>query len=160
MTRNDVPSFPLAGPREWSPQSNAAFVCSRHNVHRIHCTPGAVGDIIESTTNIPCPATGATITFEFSAGVVAVSASVDDALGSATVGSDGSTVVFDVSSLEDKPTLFAAVLDFCADPGGSYFAASVSYSDDEGNTPDLSSLLVFLAALPTCGEFGGECMHW
>ncbi|CAN0391436.1 unnamed protein product, partial [Pylaiella littoralis] len=110
----------------------------------------AVGDIIESTTNIPCPATGATITFEFSAGVVAVSASVDDALGSATVGSDGSTVVFDVSSLEDKPTLFAAVLDFCADPGGSYFAASVFYSDDEGNTPDLSSLLDFLAALPTC----------
>eukprot|EP00903_Cladosiphon_okamuranus_P012913 g12056.t1 len=68
---------------------------------------GTVGDIIsESERSVPCPSTAASVTVEFNA--VVVDASVDDTSGSATVGSDGSTVVFDISTLEDSAVGFTA----------------------------------------------------
>lgn len=54
----------------------------------------ALADIVSASTgNIaPCPSTDATVTLEFNANVAA--ASIDDALGSAVVGTDGKSVVF------------------------------------------------------------------
>lgn len=90
------------------------------------------------------------VTVEFNAPVVG--ARVGDGLGFATIGSDRSTVVFDVSTLEDNLVDFEATLDLCGSPGGAEVVASVSYSDNEGNTPDLSVLESGLPTLPACGE--------
>jgi len=109
------------------------------------------GILSKSEGSIPCPSTYPTVTVEFNAVVVA--ASVDDTLGSATIGSDGSTVVFDVSSLEDNAVGFTAALDHCgATNHTDDIVASVSYSDNEGNAPDLSALEGVSATGPTCRE--------
>lgn len=100
---------------------------------------------------ILCPATDATFAIEFNAQVV--SAYVDDALGGASVGSDGSTVVLDVPDLEDNTVRLAVVLDYCGRAGDADVVASVSYSDTEGNTPDLSALQGSWPTGSPCGEF-------
>jgi len=92
---------------------------------------------------------------EFNTAVMA--ASVNDTLGSAVVGSDGSTVVFEVPSLEENVVGFVAVLDFCGKAAGTDTVASVSYSDSEGNVPDLSTLQGAWTTGPTCREFWDLC---
>lgn len=89
------------------------------------------------------------VTVEFNA--LVVGARVGDGLGIATIGSDRSTVVFDVSTLEDNLVVFDATLNHCGTAGADV-VASVSYSDNEGNTPDLSVLESASATVPTCGE--------
>eukprot|EP00752_Nemacystus_decipiens_P018573 g16652.t1 len=112
---------------------------------------GILPDILsESEGIIPCPSTDATVTVEFNAAVVA--ASVDDTLGSATVDSDGSTVVFVAPDLEENPVRFTAMLDYCGVAEGTDIVAAVSYSDNERNSPDLSTLQGAVTAGPICGE--------
>lgn len=57
----------------------------------------------------------------------------------------GNTVTFQVDDLEANPTEFTALLDICSiadgstDSGGTPNAViSITYSDDQSNTPDLS----------------------
>ncbi|CAM9502767.1 unnamed protein product, partial [Hapterophycus canaliculatus] len=112
----------------------------------------ALEDIIStSTDSIPCAATGATVSLDFNAAVV--EASVGDALGAAVIGSDGSSVIFELSgTLEGTPTAFSVVLEFCDEAPGTEIVSSVAYADDEGNEPDLSALEGDWATVPACGE--------
>ncbi|CAM9269506.1 unnamed protein product, partial [Ectocarpus fasciculatus] len=73
-------------------------------------------------------------------------ASVDGGIASV----DGGEVVFTVDDLEATPTDFEVTLGWCDQPEGAEVIASVSYADDEGNTPDLSAL-EGSAVVPDCG---------
>ncbi|CAM9206965.1 unnamed protein product, partial [Ectocarpus sp. 8 AP-2014] len=101
------------------------------------------GILSASGSSVPCAATGATVTVEFNGMVTG--ATVDG--GVATY--DGGDVVFTVDDLEATPTDFEVSLDWCGEPEGGEIIASVSYADDEGNTPDLSPLQGS-AVVPTC----------
>lgn len=58
-----------------------------------------------------------------------------------TVSYAGNEAIFDVPDLEAIPTSFAVVLDTCPEMEGVPVVAAASYADDEGNVPDLTSLL-------------------
>lgn len=103
------------------------------------------GIVSASGGSVPCAATGATVTVQFNGMVTG--ATVDG--GVATY--NGGEVVFTVGDLEATPTNFEVSLDWCGQPAGGEIVASVSYADDEGNTPDLSSL-EGSAVVPTCGK--------
>lgn len=49
-------------------------------------------------------------------------------------------VVFEVPSLEATPTSFEVMLDTCGEIEGTPIVGSVTYVDDEDNTPDLASI--------------------
>ncbi|CAN0057619.1 unnamed protein product, partial [Ectocarpus fasciculatus] len=102
------------------------------------------GIVSASGGSVPCAATSAKVTVQFN-GVV-TGATVDGS-GSATY-NDGE-VVFTVDNLEATPTNFEVSLNWCGQPEGGEIIASVSYADDEGNTPDLSAL-EGSAVVPTC----------
>ncbi|CBJ26488.1 similar to collagen [Ectocarpus siliculosus] len=104
----------------------------------------ALDDIVSTSGgSVPCAATGATVTVQFNGMVT--EATVDG--GVATY--DGGDVVFTVDDLEATPTNFEVWLDWCGQPEGAEVIASVSYADDEGNTPDLSAL-EGEAVVPVC----------
>ncbi|CAB1100563.1 unnamed protein product [Ectocarpus sp. CCAP 1310/34] len=108
----------------------------------------ALEDIVSASGgSVPCAATGATVTVQFNGMVT--EATVDG--GVATY--DGGDVVFTVDDLEATPTNFEVWLDWCGQPEGAEVIASVSYADDEGNTPDLSALEGW-AVVPVCD---GKC---
>lgn len=52
----------------------------------------------------------------------------------------GSTVTFPVADLEDSPEVFSVVVDTCALSDGTVVVSSATYTDNDGNTPDLSVL--------------------
>ncbi|CAM9611714.1 unnamed protein product [Ectocarpus sp. 8 AP-2014] len=106
----------------------------------------ALEDIVSASGgSVPCAATGATVTVQFNGMVT--EATVDG--GVATY--DGGDVVFTVDDLEATPTNFEVWLDWCGQPEGAEVIASVSYADDEGNTPDLSALEGW-AVVPVCDD--------
>ncbi|CAM9666168.1 unnamed protein product [Ectocarpus sp. 4 AP-2014] len=106
----------------------------------------ALEDIVSASGgSVPCAATGATVTVQFNGMVT--EATVDG--GVATY--DGGDVVFTVDDLEATPTNFEVWLDWCGQPEGAEIIASVSYADDEGNTPDLSALEGW-AVVPVCDD--------
>lgn len=121
-------------------------------------TAGALEGIISTSAgSIPCAATGATISLDFTAAAAVVEASVPDGSGTAVISSDGGIVTFELSgTLEATPTAFSVVLEFCNALPGEEIVASVVYSDDEGNEPDLSALDGGWPT-PICGEWGVCC---
>ncbi|CAM9783140.1 unnamed protein product [Ectocarpus fasciculatus] len=72
---------------------------------------------------------------------------------------DGGEVVFTVDDLEATPTDFEVTLGWCDQPECAEVIASVSYADDEGNTPDLSALegSAVVPDCEICGEWDGTC---
>ncbi|CAM9935183.1 unnamed protein product [Scytosiphon promiscuus] len=112
------------------------------------------GIISNSAGSVPCAATGAIISLVFNAAVAG--ASVGDGSGTATISADGSTVIFELSgTLEATPTDFSVVLDVCEGAPGDEVVSVVTYTDDEGNMPDLSALEGNYATVPTCREWVG-----
>eukprot|EP00903_Cladosiphon_okamuranus_P014706 g13628.t1 len=96
-------------------------------------------DVIADETILSCPATGVTITVEFNASVRSAGSS-----GATTTGaviSGDTRVTFTADDLEDNPSLFAVSLEDCGE------VAFVEYEDNQGNSPDFSSL-----PDPTCNE--------
>lgn len=63
-------------------------------------------------------------------------------------------ITYAVPDLEANPTDFEALLDYCASTPGADIVVSATYSDNEGNTPDLSALQ---GVVPTCD---GSGMFW
>ncbi|CAM9476653.1 unnamed protein product [Ectocarpus sp. 12 AP-2014] len=103
-------------------------------------------DIVSASgSSVPCAATGATVTVQFNGMVT--EATVEGGV----VTYDGGDVVFTVDDLEANPTNFEVWLDWCEQPEGAEVVASVSYADDEGNTPDLSAL-EGEAVVPVCDD--------
>ena len=100
--------------------------------------PGALDEILSTSAgSIPCASTGAVVTVEFNAMVTAASS----AGGSVPASVEGGTVVvFEVPSLEATPTSFEVMLDTCGEIEGTPIVGSVTYVDDEDNTPDLASI--------------------
>lgn len=121
--------------------------------HRVE----ALAEILDLATGgsaVPCPSTDVTITVEFNA--LILSASVDGAANTATVSTDGNSVVFDVDDLEDNATGFYVLLDHCGETAGTEIVSSVSYTDADENSPDLT---VLSGTVPQCdGEFGASCL--
>jgi len=68
-------------------------------------------------------------------GATVVSTSFPDA----TISDD--TVTFTVDDLEDNPTEFEVVLDTCGVTEPVDPVVSITYSDDQGNSPDFTALL-------------------
>ncbi|CAB1103156.1 unnamed protein product [Ectocarpus sp. CCAP 1310/34] len=111
-------------------------------------------DIVSASGgSVPCAATAATVTVQFNGMVT--EATVEG--GVATY--DGSDVIFTVDDLEATPTNFEVWLDWCGQPEGAEVIASVSYADDEGNTPDLSAL-EGEAVVPVCGKSRHTRLHF
>lgn len=79
---------------------------------------------------IPCESTGATVTIDFSVPVDSTSS------GSITK----KTVTFSVTDLESNPTDVEIMLDVCNKAPGGSIIVSADYTDDQGNSPDLSLL--------------------
>lgn len=112
-----------------------------YNSH--HAQPSAALDGILSSiegTVIPCPSTGAMVTIEFSTPINST------ASGSIS----GSTVTFSAADLESTPTDFDVLLDVCSEIPGDNAVVSANYTDDQGNTPDLSLLIDLLVSSDSC----------
>lgn len=123
-----APPFAVAHELESSPTCNISVAL-----------PGILS---ASGSSVPCAATGATVTVEFNGLVTGGTVDGD----SATY--NGGEVVFSPSATSRPPR---PTLRWCGEPEGGEIIASVSYADDEGNTPDLSSL-EGSAVVPTCGK--------
>ena len=93
----------------------------------------------------PCPATGVVVTIGFAAPVTSVAYPDDPASGA-------NTATFYVETLESNPTQFSAVLDTTGVAAGTNVVTHVKYSDNEGNSPDMSSLVASLVPAPECGD--------
>lgn len=107
----------------------------------------ALEGILSSLSGIvACPATDASITLEFDA-VVADGSVTGAGSGSSYAISPPSSITYTVPDLENNPTDFEALLDYCLSTPGMDIVVSASYSDNEGNTPDLSALQ---GVVPTC----------
>lgn len=79
-------------------------------------------------------ATNAVVTVEFNGEVV--SAGVDGGAASYA----GNQATFEVPDLEATPTSFTVDIDVCGEMDGEPVVASVTYADEEENTPDMSAL--------------------
>lgn len=80
---------------------------------------------------VSCESTNAIIAVEFELPIESV------AYPGAEISNN--TVTFQVEDLESNPTKFGAVLDVCSIANGTMNAvSSITYSDDQNNTPDLS----------------------
>ena len=67
----------------------------------------------------------------------------------------GSNIItFPAETLESNPTEFSLVLNTTGVPSGASVVSSVAYSDSQGNSPDLSSLMV-VSFTPECNEDAG-----
>ena len=89
---------------------------------------------------IECPSTGASVTIEFSVPI-----------DSTTSGSfSGSTVTFSAPDLESNPTEFDITLDVCGEVPGDSIVVSATYTDDQGNDPDLSALTGLVVGTDFC----------
>lgn len=111
----------------------------------------ALEGILSSLSGIvPCPATDASITLEFNA-VVADGSVTGAESGSSYAISLPNSITYTVPDLENNPNNFEALLDYCSSTPGTDIVVSASYSDNEGNTPDLSALH---GVVPTCDDPG------
>ncbi|CAM9524910.1 unnamed protein product [Pylaiella littoralis] len=91
----------------------------------------ALEELLNTDALISCNSSDATIAVEFTLPIESV------AYPGAVI--SGNTVTFEVENLEANPTEFAAVLDVCSIAEGTTNAvASITYSDAQNNTPDLS----------------------
>ena len=107
------------------------------------CTiPAALESILSSGggTTIACPSTGAMVTIDFSVPVACAPAG--------TV--SGRTVIFSAPDLEANATVFDAFLDLCSEAPGAGVIVSANYTDDQGNTPDLSLLIGLMVGNDSC----------
>ena len=95
----------------------------------------SIGDIV-----IPCPSTGATLNIALSV------PSISTASGFIS----GSTVTFCAADLESTPTELDVVLDVCGEVPGGSVVVSADYTDDQGNTPDLSLLTSLVVGSDVC----------
>lgn len=95
-----------------------------------------MGDILgeDGTSTVACPATNATLIVEYGATVDSVVSDPD-----ATLSDD--IVTFFVSDLEGNLTNFTVILDTCGATEPVDPVESVTYSDDQGNSPDFTELL-------------------
>lgn len=93
----------------------------------------ALVDDLIGTSTVSCPATNVILTVDYGATVVSTSSS------DATI--SGDTVTFTVTDLEDNPTEFEVVLDTCGVAEPVDPVVSITYSDDQGNSPDFTALL-------------------
>ena len=105
-------------------------------------TPAALESILSSQggTIIPCPSTGAMVTIEFSVPVACAPAG--------TVSER--TVTFSAPDLEANATAFDVILDLCSVAPGAGIIESANYTDDQGNTPDLSLLIGLMVGNDAC----------
>ena len=92
----------------------------------------------------PCPSTGVALTIDFNALVVSTASPPDSDIAD-------TTVTFNVDDLEANPTTFEVLLNTCDFPEGDAIVASVTYADDQGNSPDMSAVENNGVA-PECGE--------
>lgn len=91
---------------------------------------------------------------------VIAGAAVDGA-GSSVSYAD-SEAVFLVPDLEATPTSFEVVLDTCggeADSEGLPVVSSATYADDEGNMPDMDSIVADGGVLPACEDGKQATQH-
>ncbi len=106
---------------------------------------GALADIVDAAADaVPCPSTGVVIDIEFNARVVPT---LDAA------GSDEAAISLSADDLENNPMTFELLLDTCDFPDGEAVVASVTYTDDQGNAPDMSAIEES-GVVPECGEQG------
>ena len=89
---------------------------------------------------IDCPSTGASVTIEFGVPI--------DSTASGSF--SGSTVTFSASDLESTPTDFDVLLDVCGEVPGGSIVVSATYTDDQGNDPDLSALTGLVVGTDVC----------
>ena len=80
------------------------------------------------------------VTVEFVAPVTSVAYPDQPASG-------GNTISFYAETLESNPTMFSVVLDTTGIAMGADVVAYVSYSDNEGNSPDMSGLMTLASTL-------------
>eukprot|EP00904_Undaria_pinnatifida_P002780 jgi/Undpi1/12502/HiC_scaffold_5.g02173.m1 len=102
----------------------------------------ALENILSSSggTVIDCPSTGASVTIEFGVPI--------DSTASGSF--SGSTVTFSASDLESTPTDFDVLLDVCGEVPGGSIVVSATYTDDQGNDPDLSALTGLVVGTDFC----------
>ena len=102
----------------------------------------ALENILSSSggTVIDCPSTGASVTIEFGVPI--------DSTASGSF--SGSTVTFSASDLESTPTDFDVILDVCGEVPGGSIVVSATYTDDQGNDPDLSALTGLVVGTDFC----------
>lgn len=62
----------------------------------------------------------------------------------------GNTVIFSAADLESTPTEFDVLLDVCNEVPGGSVVVNADYTDDQGNTPDLSSLTGLVVGNDLC----------
>eukprot|EP00904_Undaria_pinnatifida_P009086 jgi/Undpi1/5307/HiC_scaffold_2.g00588.m1 len=95
-------------------------------------------------SSIPCPSTSVTVVAEFRLAVIST-----PTLGGSI---SGETVTFTAADLEDTATEFEVVLDACSLSPGSTVIDSATYTDDQGNDPDLSRLTSIAVGNDFCDE--------
>ncbi len=106
---------------------------------------GVLADILDSAVDaVPCPSTGVVIDIKFNARVVPTLY---------PPGSDETAISLSADDLESNPTTFELLLDTCDFPDGEAVVASVTYTDDQGNAPDMSAIEES-GVVPECGEQG------
>eukprot|EP00903_Cladosiphon_okamuranus_P013604 g12670.t1 len=102
---------------------------------------GALDDILDSAAAAaPCPSTGVVIDIEFNARVVPTLSQP---------GTDESAISLSVDDLESNPTTFELLLDTCDFTDGEAVVASATYTDDQGNAPDMS-VMEEIGVVPEC----------
>ncbi|CAM9945666.1 unnamed protein product [Ascophyllum nodosum] len=89
---------------------------------------------VVGTSTVACPATNAVLIVEYGATVDSVVSDPDATLSN-------NIVAFFVSDLEDNPTTFTVILDTCGATEPVDPVVSITYSDNQGNSPDFTELL-------------------
>ena len=106
--------------------------------HNACSTPVHLGGSV-----VPCPATGVLITVGFTAPITSIAYPGETAPGA-------NTATFYVETLESNPSEFAVALDTAGVAVGTNLVTYVEYSDNEGNSPDMSRLTTSLASTLEC----------
>jgi len=104
---------------------------------------GTLADILDSAAGaVSCPSTGAVVDIEFNARVVPTLY---------PPGSDDTAISLSIDNLENNPTTFELLLDTCDFPDGEAVVVSATYTDDQGNSPDMGAIEEN-GVVPECGE--------
>ena len=96
---------------------------------------------------VPCPATGVVVTVAFAAPVTSIAYPDEAAPGE-------NVAIFYAETLESNPTEFTVVLETAGMAVGTNVVTYVKYSDNEGNSPDMSGLMTLPSTLE-CDDDGG-----